>query len=202
MQVTVNHAEPSGSLSNIARRPLLADQCALLVIDIQEKLLPPIFNKEMLVHNAQLLVRLAAILNLPVLVSTQYSKGLGQTIPEISSLLTHVHAVDKLEFGCFSNDKFCGSMKSLPGNRNTLLICGMEAHICVMQTALGALNRGFLVHVASDAVGSRTEANWNVGLKRMETAGALISSTETIIYELLRASGTPAFKEMLPYLKG
>ncbi len=92
-------------------------------------------------------------------------------------------------------------MKSLPGNRNTLLLCGMESHICVMQTALGALDRGFLVHVASDAVGSRTEANWNIGLKRMEVAGALISSTETIIYELLRASGTPAFKEMLPYLK-
>ena len=202
MQVSVNHIETSGTHSDIARRPLLADQCALLIIDIQEKLLPPIFNKETLVRNARLLARLAAILKLPVLVSTQYSKGLGPTIPEIASLLSHVHTVDKLEFSCFSNDQFCGSMKSLPGNRNTLLLCGMETHICVMQTALGALNRGFLVHVASDAVGSRTDANWNVGLKRMEVAGALISSTETIIYELLRASGTPAFKEMLPYLKG
>ena len=201
MQVTVNHTETSATLSDIARRPLLPEECALLVIDIQEKLLPPIFNKDVLVRNTQLLIRLANILELPTLVSTQYSRGLGPTVPEISSMLSQVHAVDKLEFSCFSNDQFCGSMKSLPGNRNTLLLCGMETHICVMQSALGALNRGFLVHVASDAVGSRTEANWKVGLKRMEAAGALISSTETIIYELLRASGTPAFKAMLPYLK-
>ena len=202
MHVTANHAEASTTLSDIARRPLLPEECALLVIDIQEKLLPPIFNKDALVRNAQLLIRLANILELPTLVSTQYTRGLGPTVPEIASLLSLPHPIDKLEFSCFSNDQFCGSMKSLPGNRNTLLLCGMETHICVMQTALGALNRGFLVHVASDAVGSRTEANWNVGLKRMETAGALISSTETIIYELLRASGTPAFKAMLPYLKG
>jgi nicotinamidase-related amidase len=202
MHVTVNHTETSGTLSDIARRPLLSEDCALLVIDVQEKLLPPIFNKDALVRNSQLLIRLANILKLPIVVSTQYSRGLGPTIPEISSLLSQVRPVDKLDFSCFSNDQFCGSVKSLPGNRNTLLLCGMETHICVMQTALGALNRGFLVHVASDAVGSRTEANWNVGLKRMEAAGALISSTETIIYELLGASGTPAFKEMLPYLKG
>ena len=202
MHVTANHAEASSTLSDIARRPLLPEECALLVIDIQEKLLPPIFNKDALVRNAQLLIRLANILELPTLVSTQYIRGLGPTVPEIASLLSLPQPIDKLEFSCFSNDQFCGSMKSLPGNRNTLLLCGMETHICVMQTALGALNRGFLVHVASDAVGSRTEANWDVGLKRMETAGALISSTETIIYELLRASGTPAFKAMLPYLKG
>lgn len=202
MHVTNNHVEAASSTSEIARRPLLPEECALLIIDIQEKLLPPIVNKDALVRNAQLLVRLANILKLPILISTQYSKGLGATIPEISSLLTLAHPIDKLEFSCFSNDQFCGSVKSLPGNRNTLLLCGMETHICVMQTALGALNRGFIVHVAADAVGSRTEANWNIGLKRMETAGALISSTETVIYELLRASGTPAFKEMLPYLKG
>src|SRR5579871_4753455 len=202
MHVTANHAEVTATLTDIARRPLLPEECALLVIDIQEKLLPPIFNKDALVRNAQLLIRMANILEFPTLVSTQYTRGLGPTVPEIASLLSLRHPIDKLEFSCFSNDQFCGSMKSLPGNRNTLLLCGMETHICVMQTALGALNRGFLVHVASDAVGSRTEANWSVGLKRMETAGALISSTETIIYELLRASGTPAFKAMLPYLKG
>ena len=157
MHVTANHAEASGTLSDIARRPLLPEECALLVIDIQEKLLPPIFNKDALVRNAQLLIRLANILELPTLVSTQYTRGLGPTVPEIASLLSLPQPIDKLEFSCFSNDQFCGSMKSLPGNRNTLLLCGMETHICVMQTALGALNRGFLVHVASDAVGSRTK---------------------------------------------
>jgi nicotinamidase-related amidase len=92
-------------------------------------------------------------------------------------------------------------LKRLPGNRNTVLLCGMESHICVTQTALGALREGYIVHVASDAVSSRTEWNWHIGLERMRAAGAVISSTEMIIYELLRSSGSSAFKELLPYLK-
>jgi nicotinamidase-related amidase len=184
-----------------ARRPLQAGQCALIVVDIQEKLLPPIFNKETMVRNSQLLIRLAKILSLPVMVSTQYSKGLGATVPEIASLLTDVRTIDKLEFGCFGSDEFRSSLKKLPGNRNTVLLCGMESHICVTQTALGALNDGYLVHVASDAVGSRSEWNWKVGLGRMRDAGAVISSTEMMMYELLRCSGTPQFKELLPFIK-
>ncbi len=119
-------------------------------------------------------------------------------MPEIASLLTDVPPFDKLEFSCFGSDQFRSRLKSLPGNRNTVLLCGMEAHICVMQTALGALNEGYLVHVASDAVGSRAEWNWKIGLERMKAAGAVISSTEMMMYELLRCSGTPQFKELLP----
>ena len=187
--------------SEVARRPLDAAQCALIVVDIQEKLLPPIFNKDTMVKNSQLLIRLAKILDVPVMVTTQYTKGLGPTVTEIASLLPDVPSIDKLEFGCFGSDVFRSKLKSLPGNRNTVLICGMEAHICVMQTALGALNEGYLVHVASDAVGSRTEWNWQIGLERMKSAGAVISSTEMMMYELLRCSGTRAFKELLQYLK-
>jgi nicotinamidase-related amidase len=190
----------TASYSEIARRPLRADDCVLGVIDIQERLLPPIFEKERLVRNSQLLIRLANILSLPVVVSTQYSKGLGQTIPEIASLLPNVSPVDKLEFGCFGNGEFCSAIGVLAG-RNTLLLCGMESHICVMQTALGALNQGLTVHVASDAVSSRTELNWKLGLERMRAAGAVLSSTEMMIYELLEKSGSPGFKEILPYLK-
>lgn len=187
--------------SEIVRRPLEADECALVVIDIQQKLLPPIFNSESLVRNSQLMIRLANILKIPVLVTTQYARGLGETVPEIASLLPETAAIDKLEFGCFGKDQFCSAVKNLPGNRNTMLLCGMESHICVTQTALGALNQGYLVHVASDAVGSRSEWNWKIGLERMRDAGAVISSTEMIMYELLRKSGTPAFKELLQYLK-
>ena len=184
-----------------ARTPLEARHCALAVVDIQEKLLPPIFQKERMVRNSQLLIRLAKILDLPVLLSTQYSKGLGATIPEIASLLPEETPLEKNEFGCFNNDSYCARVKSLPGDRNTLLLCGMESHICVMQTALGAMNCGYIVHVAADAVSSRTEFNWQIGLERMRAAGAVISSTEMMIYELLRTSGGPAFKEMLKYLK-
>ena len=184
-----------------ARRLLDAAQCALVVVDIQEKLLPPIFNKEAMVRNSQLLIRLAKTLSIPAMVTTQYSKGLGGTVPEIASLLTEVRTIDKLEFGCFGSDEFRSGLKKLPGNRNTVLLCGMEAHICVTQTALGALNDGYLVHVASDAVGSRSESNWKIGLDRMRAAGAVISSTEMMMYELLRCSGTPQFKELLQYIK-
>jgi nicotinamidase-related amidase len=184
-----------------ARRLLEAEQCALVVVDIQEKLLPPIFNKEVMVKNAQLLIRLAKILSIPAMVTTQYSKGLGSTVPEIASLLAEVRSVDKVEFSCFGSEEFRSGLKKLPGNRSIILLCGMEAHICVTQTALGALNDGYLVHVASDAIGARSEQNWKVGLDRMRAAGAVISSTEMMMYELLRCSGTPQFKELLPYIK-
>lgn len=187
--------------TEVARRPLEAQQCALIVVDIQQKLLPPIFHKETLVKNSQLLVRLAKILSIPIMMTTQYSRGLGATVPEVASLLPEITAIDKLEFGCFGSDAFRSGLRALPGSRNTLLLCGMETHICVMQTALGALNDGYLVHVASDAVSSRSEWNWRIGLDRMREAGAVISSTEMMMYELLRCSGTVQFKEMLSYLK-
>jgi len=193
--VTAEYAE-------MARRPLEAEQCVLVVVDIQSKLLPPIFQKEQLVRNAQLLIRAAAILKIPSLISTQYAKGLGGTVPEVASLLPETEAIDKLMFSCFGSDAFCTLLKRLPGNRTTLLLCGMESHICVAQTALAALREGYLVHVASDAVSSRTEWNWKIGLERMRAAGAVLSSTEMMIYELMRSSGSAAFKELLPYLKG
>ncbi len=189
------------SYAEMARRPLVPEQCALVVVDIQEKLLPPIWEKERLVRNAQLLIRLAGLLKIPALVTTQYAKGLGATVPDIASLLPENSPIDKQMFSCFGSDAFCSTLKRLPGQRTTLLLCGMETHICVMQTALGALSEGYLVHVASDAASSRTELNWRIGLDRMHAAGAILSSTEMMMYELLRSSGAPAFRELLPYLK-
>jgi len=200
--VTTGSIHLETGYAEIAQRPLEADQCALIVVDIQEKLLPPIWQKEQLVKNSQMLIRLAGILKIPTIVSTQYAKGLGNTLPEIASLMPDVTPVDKVMFSCFGSDVFCSMLKRPPGQRTTVLLCGMEAHICVMQTALAALRHGYLVHVASDAVSSRAEWNWRMGLDRMKSAGAVISSTEMMIYELLRSSGAPAFKEMLPYLKG
>jgi nicotinamidase-related amidase len=196
-----NLGQSTHDYAEIARRPLEAENCALIVIDIQEKLLPPIFQKEQLIRNAQLLIRLAANLKIPAIVTTQHAKGLGATVPELASLLPESQAIDKQIFSCFGSDVFCFLLKRLPNHRNTVLLCGMESHICVAQTALAALRDGYLVHVASDAVSSRTEWNWKIGLERMRAAGAIISSTEMIIYELLRSSAVPAFKEMLPYLR-
>jgi nicotinamidase-related amidase len=199
-------------LKDAARQPLAAERTALIVVDIQEKLLPPIFEKERLIRNAKLLLRLAGVLKLPVLATTQYAKGLGQTVPEVAELFpsaasSATQPIDKLEFGCFGNDAFCGALRNLGRERDALLVCGMETHICVLQTALGALRDGYAVHVAADACGSRPAMgeekglNWRVGLERMRDAGAVISSTEMAIYELLRGSGTREFKEMLRHLK-
>jgi nicotinamidase-related amidase len=202
MVTTFENASAVSDYAVIARQPLAAEQCALIVIDIQEKLLPPIVHKEELVRNSQLLIRAAGIMKIPALVSTQYAKRLGGTVPEIASLLPGTESIDKHMFSCFASDVFCSLLKRVPGNRNTLLLCGMESHICVTQTALGALRDGYLVHVASDAVSSRTEWNWKIGLDRMRAAGAVISSTEMMIYELMRSSSSAAFKELLPHLKG
>src|SRR6476646_9535921 len=192
MIVASEISSTTSDYAELARRTLEADQCALVVIDIQQKLLPPIFQNEELVRNAQLLIRAAGILKIPALLSTQYSKGLGATVPEVASLLTGTEAIDKTLFSCFGSDVFCSLLKRLPGQRTTLLLCGMESHICVTQTALGALREGYLVHIASDAVSSRTEWNWKIGLERMRSAGAVLSSTEMMIYELLRSSDTSA----------
>jgi nicotinamidase-related amidase len=190
----------SAEMTETARRPLECEQCALIVIDIQEKLLPPIFHKQQLINNAQLLIRLAGILKIPTIATTQYAKGLGNIVEKVRALLPD-SGIDKQMFSCFGSDVFCSLLKRLPGRRNTLLLCGMESHICVAQTALNALREGYLVHVASDAVSSRSEWNWKIGLERMRVAGAVISSAEMMIYELLRSSSTEAFRLMLPYLK-
>jgi nicotinamidase-related amidase len=202
MAILLDSSIPFASYSEAARQTLVAEQSALVVIDIQEKLLPPIFQKEQLVRNSQLLIRAAGILKMPVLMTTQYAKGLGQTVPEIATMLPEGEAIDKQLFSCFGSDAFCSLLKRLPGQRNTLLLCGMGSHICVAQTALAGLREGYLVHLASDAVSSRTEWNWKIGLNRMGAAGAVVSSTEMMIYELMRSSGSPEFKKLLPYLKG
>jgi nicotinamidase-related amidase len=202
MVTVLENPSSTSDYAEIARQSLAAERCALVIIDIQEKLLAPIFQKDQLVRNAQLLIRAAGILKIPALVSTQYAKGLGATVPEIASLLPQTDSIDKTLFSCFGSDAFCAAVKRLPGNRNTLLLCGMESHICVAQTALAALRQGYVVHVASDAVSSRTEWNWKIGLERMRAAGAVISSTEMMIYELMQSSSSAAFKELLPHLKG
>src|SRR5437879_346015 len=110
MVTALNHIAPA-DYAEMARRPLEADQCALVVVDIQSKLLPPIFQKEQLVRNSQLLIRAAGILKIPSLVSTQYAKGHGRTVPEIASLLPQTEPIDKQLFSCFGSEAFCSWLK-------------------------------------------------------------------------------------------
>jgi nicotinamidase-related amidase len=176
------------------------DRTALVVVDLQEKLLPAIAESQRVLQNSLLLLRLARELELPVVLTTQYAKGLGPTLAPVLAEAPRVEPLDKVCFGCFGSEEFLARLRSLAG-RDQLLVAGIESHICVAQTVLGALEQGYAVHVAGDAVGSRLEANRQVGLSRMERAGAWLSSAEMAVYELLERSDGSAFKRMLPYLK-
>ena len=191
---------PLGSAMIGAAGVLRPERTALVVVDLQEKLLPAVANGERVLRNSVLLLELADVLALPVVLTTQYSRGLGPTVAEVHAAARGVAPLDKVSFGCFGSPEFLDRVKGL-GVRDQLVVAGIESHICVAQTVLGALERGYTVHVASDAVGSRSEENRSVGMGRMERAGALLSSTEMAIYELLGRSDAAAFKRMLPLLK-
>jgi nicotinamidase-related amidase len=172
----------------------------LVVIDLQEKLLPAIPAAPRVVANSVLLLRLAQTLELPVVLTSQYARGLGAVVPEIAAEAPRGEILDKTSFGCFGDAAFRERL-SAHADRRQLLVAGIESHICVTQTVLGALQQGFEVHVAADAAGSRAEENHRTGLRRMERAGAVLSSTEMAAYELLQRSDTPAFKKMLPLFR-
>ena len=173
----------------------------LVVVDLQQKLLPAIDERERVLRNSLLLLRLGHVLELPVILTTQYRKGLGEIVPEVTLAAPGVAALDKVAFGCFGSAEFAARMAGF-ALRDQIVVAGIESHICVAQTVLGALGKGFNVHVAADAVGSRTAENRAIGLRRMEAAGAVITSAEMAIYELLGRSDAAAFKAMLPHLRG
>jgi nicotinamidase-related amidase len=191
--MTLEKANPASGL-------LRAERAVLVLIDLQERLLPAIAGRERILRNSLLLLRAAGLLGLPVVLTAQYRKGLGEVVREVREACPEAEPLDKVTFGCFWNEGFLERLRGLP-ERDQLVVAGIETHICVCQTVLGALEKSYATHVVSDAVGSRTEENHRIGLARMERAGALASSAEMALYELLGRSDTPAFKQLLPLLK-
>jgi nicotinamidase-related amidase len=188
-------------LRNPARRVLDRNSSALVIIDPQTKLMPAIFEADRVIKNCVLLLRLAQVLSIPAIVTTQYAQGLGPLVSEVACAAPGFTPLDKTSFGCFGDEKFVAHLKEVSPGRDTLLVAGVESHVCVAQTVLAGLNAGYMVHVARDATSSRTRENWEAGLHRMDRAGAVLSSTEMMIYELLGKSSTAEFKAMLPLLK-
>jgi Isochorismatase family len=184
-----------------AARLLSPKTSALIILDPQTKLMPAIFEADRVVRKCVLLLRIAQILSIPAVVTTQYAQGLGPLVSEVACAAPGLPPLDKTSFGCFGAEKFNSRLKEVAPDGGTLLVAGVESHVCVSQTVLEALRAGYGVHVARDATSSRTRENWEAGLQRMDRAGAVISSTEMMIYELLRKSGTPEFKAILPLLK-
>jgi nicotinamidase-related amidase len=188
-------------LRNAAGRILSPQTSTLVIIDTQTKLMPAIFEADRVTRNCVLLLRLSQILSIPTIVTTQYAQGLGPLVSEVACAAPGITPLDKTSFGCFGDENFVARLKEVAQGRDTLLVAGVESHVCVTQTVLAALNAGYVVHVARDATSSRTRENWEAGLHRMDHAGAVLSSTEMMIYELLGKSGTPEFKAILPLLK-
>lgn len=175
---------------------LLRDDAVLLVIDVQERLLPTIANGDAVVANIVKLLRFAQIIELPVILTEQ--QKLGPTVAPIRSEIPGVEPISKIEFGCFDCPDFRGALHA--SERDTLVLSGIEAHICVAQTALAAIPE-YGVHVVSDAVSSRSLDDRKVALKRMLQAGVTITSTEMLMYELLGRAGTDEFRAVLKLVK-
>jgi len=178
---------------------ILKEGAVLLVIDVQEKLFPHMAEKERLVKSIEKLISFAEIMKIPVLLTEQYPKGLGHTIPEVKKLVPHIQPIEKVEFNCLGSEKFKESLTQLKAK--TLIITGIEAHICVSQTAIEGLSNGYRVCVIGDAVSSRSLEDKAISLERMRQCGVTIASTEMIIYELLKKAATPEFKKALILIK-
>ncbi len=179
--------------------PLKKDGCVLVVVDIQEKLLPAINDHVSVLDRSVKMVTAALALDVPIIFTQQYSRGLGPTHFDLTCMMPDYSFLEKTTFNCFGAEGFETRLVELKAK--TLVLIGIETHICVCQTALEALQRGFNVHVVADAVGSRTSVNRTIGLDRIRQAGGVITATELTIYEWVERSDSPEFKLILPLLK-
>ncbi len=177
---------------------ILKEKTSALIIDFQERLFPVIFENDKIEKNTQILIEGLKALEIPIIVTEQYKKGLGETITPLSNLLQEATFVDKVTFSCCDESHF---MEKIDSNRNFVIIAGVEAHICLLQTAIDLKGKGFQPVVISDCIGSRTAENKQVAITRLIQEGVLISSTESILFELCRAAGNDTFKTISKLIK-
>ncbi len=178
---------------------LSAKDCVFLLIDVQEKLLPAIFNKDQVLFESERLLRSASVMKIPVLATEQYPKGLGGTVEPLASLLDPAEVLSKTTFSCFGADGFAAALERQ--ERRTVVIFGIESHICLFATAMEMKRRGYCPVVAEEACGSRKAAHHEMAMRNLLAAGVPVLPVETIVYQLLYRSGTPEFKSLLPLFK-
>lgn len=178
---------------------LTQEDTVLIIIDVQGRLAQQMHERRELFENLQKIIKGAKVLGIPILWAEQNPDGLGPTIPEIARLLSETQPISKFSFSCLGNDRFTQELGAL--DRKQVLIAGIEAHVCVYQTAADLVCVGYEVQIVADAVSSRTAANKRIGLEKMRGAGATVTSTETALFELLRVATGPEFKEILRIVK-
>jgi len=176
-----------------------ASECSGLVIDIQERLFPVMHDRDKLLHRVQLLLDGLKILNIPILVTEQYPKGLGATLDPLVSLLDQANTIEKISFSCCGESGFMSALENL--DRKRVVICGIEAHVCVLQTVIDLIERGFTPVVVADCISSRNPEDKMIAIERMRQEGALITSSESLLFELTGVAGTSQFKSISRLVK-
>lgn len=174
---------------------------ALLVIDVQERLFSAmdVDRRDQMISNIKILGATAKRLGVPILATEQYPKGLGHTLPELRAVLGDMAPFEKTSFSCCSAPGFVDRLRGVGADH--AIVAGIEAHVCVLLTVLDLLTRGFRVSVVADAVCSRRAANCEIGLSQARQAGAVITATETIVFQLLGSADSDAFRELAKLLK-
>ena len=174
------------------------EETALLIIDIQEKLVPVMKYKDQVINNTKILINTAIQMNMPIIYTEQYPKGLGNTVKELEELLMDATKFEKNSFTAYIEE----ARKALKAtDRKKIIVVGMENHVCVYQTVRDLLIDGYQVFLVKDAVASRTKMNYRNGLDLMNLMGAVIINTETVVFDLLKTAGTPEFKVLSKMIK-
>ncbi len=179
---------------------LSRERSALVIVDMQEPFLSLIKVRDLIEHNIAFLLKVANSLNIPVLATLQNRERLGEVVPTLQALLPEQTApVDKLCFSCLGAEPFAKALQGI--GRQQVVLTGIEAHICILQTALDLLKAGYQVHVPYDAVASRRKPDWKYALLRLQYAGTIVTSVESVTYEWLYQAGTDEFRQVLPLIK-
>jgi len=181
------------------KKVLIPSSTALLIIDIQERILPVINNHQSVVQNTLKLIKGFKVMNLPIFFTEQYPKGLGSTAAELKNEMADAVYFDKMSFSCFGAGELFNKFKEK--NLTQIAVAGVETHVCVQQTVLDLLENDFQVNVAADAVSSRKEMDYEIALERMRDNGAEITTHESILFELLNVCGTDTFKQVSKIVK-
>ncbi len=184
------------------RHPALlrSEDTVLMVVDMQEPFLRHIWSGGRLLDNVNKLLDTARILRVPVVPTLQNMKQMGGVIPDVASRLpAQCIPFDKMCFSCQGDTVISGELAR--AGRKQVILCGVETHICILQTALDLVAQGYQVHVVADAVSSRSQSDWELGLRKMERLGVAVASTEMAMYELVGEAGTPEFREILKLVK-
>lgn len=176
-----------------------ADECAGLVVDLQERLFPHMYGQDLLLARVLILLEGLKALGIPFILTEQYPKGLGGTMDQVGEMLEPLQAIEKISFSCCGEDDFLSALKQ--EDKKRLIICGIEAHVCVLQTVIDLIKMGITPVVVADCISSRNPEDKKVALERMSSEGAIITTSESILFELCSVAGTAQFKNISRLVK-